>query len=131
MVTIRNLQVQDVFTTARILAKVAKGSRMQIAGILAGRKADPMEAGMLVLGALFTEAEDDVKSLLADLSGRSPDEFAQAPAAELLDVVEQVLMQPDIRDFFGRVSRLVNLTGGSSSSTPSMPSSIDTDGPIA
>lgn len=114
----RPLQVNDVFTVARMLGKITAGARQQFASMLGGKgkkkKPDPTELGMLLFQSLFIEVEVDLKKWLADLIGKDVATFEKMPAMVVLDVIEGLIEQEDIRDFFSRALSLANrLTGES------------------
>lgn len=106
-IEVRSLLVMDVFTVARMLSKVTKGARVELARVIAGEKPDPTELGLTIFQSLFADAEEDIKSWLADLVGKSKEEFGAMPATTVIDVIEGLANQEDIVDFFGRVSQLV------------------------
>lgn len=125
-IKIRELNVKDVFAVARMLGKITKGARLQLASILAGKKANPTELGMVLFQSLVTEAEEDMKAWLADLIGKTkqvtkddetitvPDviAFEAMPATAVLDIAEKLIEQEGIRDFFAKASLLATrLTG--------------------
>ncbi len=135
-IEIRHLTVDDVFTVARMLSKVTKGARAELALALAAKKeAEPMpqeefdklspkeqraetkrqaeaqpnptELGLSLMQCLFIEAETDLKEWLASLVGKTVDEFNGMPATTIIDIVDAILKEEGIADFFGRVSQLV------------------------
>lgn len=110
---IRPLQVEDVFAVARMLGKVTKGARLQLASALTGKKTNPTELGMVLFQSLVTDAEEDLKAWLASLAGKELTEFKTMPATAVLDVIEGLFAQEGIRDFLSRASQLASrLTGG-------------------
>jgi len=109
---IRELQVKDVFTIAKALAKITRGARLQLATALSGKKTNPTELGMVLFGSLFSEASDDLLSWLADLISKEKADFEVMPATAVLDIIEKLAEQEGIRDFFGKASLLATkLTG--------------------
>ena len=106
MEEIRSLQVNDVFTVARMLGKITKGARLQLASILTGKKVNPTELGMVLFQSLVTEAEEDLKAWLADLINKNKADFELMPATTILDVIEKLIEQEGIKDFFARASLL-------------------------
>ncbi len=125
-IKIRELNVKDIFAVARMLGKVTRGARVQFASVLTGKKANPTEIGMVLFQSLVIDAEEDLKSWLADLAGKTkqitkdgetftvPDvtAFGDMPATAVLDVIEGLLQQEGIRDFFVRASALANRIPG-------------------
>lgn len=105
-IKIRELNVKDVFAVARMLGKITKGARQELASALKGKKVDPTELGMVLFQSVFTEAEEDLKSWIADLIGKEVTEFETMPAVAVLDIIEELAKQEDIKDFFARASSL-------------------------
>ena len=111
----RNLQINDIFTVAKILSKVSRGAVSQIANAADG-KVSESELGITLISSLFTEAEVEVKTWLADLMGIPAEDFGQLPAVELLNAVDELRQKEDIKDFFARASQLAGtLTRGKAS----------------
>lgn len=107
-VEVRALLVSDVFTIARMLGKITKGVRQELASALTAKKPDPTEVGMVLFQSVFTVAEEDLKAWLADLIGKQKTEFEAMPATTVLDIVEKLVEQEDIKTFFAKASSLVN-----------------------
>ena len=105
---IRKLTVSDVFCIALMFGKVTKSAREQLASALAKKKANPTEVGMLIFQNLLIEAGDDIKSWFADLIGTDKETFEKMPATTVLDIIEGLMDQEDIRDFFTKASALVS-----------------------
>lgn len=109
---VRELNVEDVFTVARMLGKITKGARLQLASALSGKKTNPTELGMVLFQSLVTDAEEDLKAWLASLAGKKLAEFKTMAATAVLDIVEELFQQEGIKDFFARASSLATkLTG--------------------
>lgn len=107
-IEIRELNVKDVFAVARMLGKITKAAREQLAKALTGKKTNPTELGMVLFQSVFTEAEEDLKAWLADLIGKEVAEFETMPATAVLDIIEKLAGQEGIGDFFGRASSLAS-----------------------
>ena len=110
-IEVRQLIVDDVFAVARMLSKVTKGARAELVQALSdkkgGKKPNAGELGMALFQSLFTESEDDLKTWMADLVGKTKEEFIFMPATTLIDIVDALMKQEGILDFFERVSQLV------------------------
>lgn len=106
-IEVRELQVRDVFTIARALAKVTKEARLELASMLSAKKSNPTEIGMVLFQSVFTAAEEDLKNWLASMINAKREEFEEMPAMALLDIIEELSKKEGIRDFFGRASSLV------------------------
>ena len=110
-IEVRQLIVDDVFAVARMLSKITRGARAELAQALSdknkGKETKPAELGMALFQSLFTESEEDLKAWLASLVGKTKEEFAAMPATTLIDIVDALMQQEGITDFFERVSQLV------------------------
>ncbi len=92
--------------------RVVSGAREELASAMAGKKVNPTELGIVLFQSVFTEAEDDLKAWLADLIGKKVEEFEAMPATTVLDIVEELIKQEGIRDFFGRALLLAGKPTG-------------------
>jgi len=54
------------------------------------------------------EAEDEIKTWLADMAGETKESFDSQPADRLLDIVEELFSKKDIKDFFTRALGLIS-----------------------
>lgn len=108
---IRPLQAKDVFTVARMLGKITKSARLELARVITAPKTNPTELGIALFQSIFTEAEEDIKMWMADLVGKPKEEFEKMPATAVLDIIEALAAREDIRDFFARASRLIGVVG--------------------
>lgn len=105
---VRALTVNDVFTVARMLSKVTKAARAELALALSAKKSpEPAELGMVLFQSVFVETEEDLKAWLASLISKPREEFEAMPATTVIDIIEALVKQEDMKDFFGRVSQLV------------------------
>lgn len=110
-IKIRELNVDDIFTVARMLGKITKGARLDLAQALTTKKPNMTELGMALFQSVFTEAEEDLKAWLADIIGEDKAAFGKMPGSVVLDIVEQLIDQGGIRDFFGRALSMVDKMG--------------------
>jgi len=129
---IRNLQVRDIFTVAKILGKVAKGARSQIIMLIAnkGNAIAPVDLGLTLIQTLCIDAEEDVKAWLADMAGMKVTDFETSNPDVLIDIIEQLATKEDMRSFLARVSAFVSRIMPPESGTPGTPSSSATAGEI-
>jgi hypothetical protein len=97
-VTVRELKVKDVFTITRMLAKVK----------LPQRTGDETTYGIAILMAALRDASDDLMAWMADMSGMKSAEFAELPAASVLDTIEGIARQEGIKGFFDRLSAILD-----------------------
>ena len=105
---IRKLIVNDVFAFMRIMAKTSRGAREEMAKAIGGDEVDPMMLGMVILQSVFLEAEDEIKSWMANLIDSEIEAFGAMPGIVVLDIIDQLLAQDDIKDFFVRASSLLS-----------------------
>ncbi len=112
-IEIRPLTVDDVFTVTRMLSKVTKGARAELAKALSAKeKPDPTELGMVLFQSVFVETEEDLKTWLASLIDKPKEEFGSMPATTVIDIIDALIKQEDMRDFFARVSQLLSKSPG-------------------
>lgn len=113
-VEIRSLTVDDVFALAGMLSKITKGARAELATVLKpekGKKPNPTELGMALMGSIFLEARDDIKAWMASLVGKDTEEFGKLPPGTVLVVIEGLVGGEDFADFFAQASQLVAKLG--------------------
>lgn len=106
MIEVRPLVVTDVFTIARMLSKVTKGARTEIASAITAKEDNPTELGMAIFQGVFIEAEEDLKGWLASLVGKPKEEFEVMPATAIIDIIDELIKQEGIKDFFVKASQL-------------------------
>jgi hypothetical protein len=63
-------------------------------------------AGIVI--ANIPKAEDEIQAFLASLSGMKLGEIKQMPFADYGELIVEVVMKEDFRDFFKRVMKLFN-----------------------
>ena len=106
-IKLRELNVGDVFTIARMLGKITKNNRLQILAFIKGKSKNYAELTLIVIQSLFIDAEEDLKEWLAELAGIDKKEFLSLPAKEVIKVVKQIASMEGIQDFLSEASRLV------------------------
>jgi hypothetical protein len=132
-IKVRELQVKDLFTIAKLLGKIAKGARGELLMVITGKSKEisPANLGLTLFQVLFTEAEEDLKKWLADMAGlESVAKFDVMPATALLDVVKQISEQDGLKDFLSRAAQLATQLTPKASGKTSTPSNGDTAGQI-
>ena len=100
-VKIRQLVTDDIFDLSRICAiiikKVKKSINVDIGGMT------DREAGMeMILNAAenLHLAKDEVKELLANITGLTVDEVAKLPVEQTFELINEIKKIPYILDFF-------------------------------
>lgn len=126
--TLRKLNSSDVFKLVRIIGKIGVGNfkkcfdnselRKTMANMTEEEKADEdfaASVGMMrILDAVdvvmehFPKIENDLYSFLADLAGMKAKEVAEAPPADLMELLLEVVQKPEFADFIKVVLRFVN-----------------------
>lgn len=109
-VKIRALKVDDVFPLVEIIGKVIQSTENVIpADIEAAPGAlEAQKIGKSLLMGI-AEARNEIKGWLADLCGMTAGEFDEQPPVFLLDVIEQLIIQKDFKDFFGKALKYTTL----------------------
>lgn len=70
------------------------------------RKIDQQLFGIIVIEAAMKHAETDMKALLADLIGKSVEEFEEEPFDAPITILGIVADQENLKDFFSKVQGL-------------------------
>lgn len=135
--TVRSLEVRDIFTIAGMLKKITGERREEIINLikpLSGDKKDKdrqkqetgeekeqrtLEAGLnlafYIFDLLIEYAEGDLKKWGASLVGKTPEEFDQLPIDTPLTIIESLAESEDLAGFFQKVSGLYRKINQSSS----------------
>ena len=123
MIEVRLLEVDDVFRVVRMLGKITRSARDELVDLLRPdaepglaegveaekKKPDPVMVGLIIFQCLFTELEEDLRDWMASLVGKSSAEFGKMPAITVLDLIETLAKQEDMRGFFAHASRLASM----------------------
>lgn len=99
---VRNLNTADFFIVAKILSKIGSDVIREI-----DDKTNEMQAGILLLTSALERADNDVLNWLADLAGKTPEEFKEAEFDAPIAVIEALAEKEDLQRFFVRVRGLV------------------------
>ena len=120
-IEVRPLEVDDVFQVVKMLGKITRSAREELVELLRpdteselaegveAKKADPVMVGLIIFQCLFTELEEDLKEWMASLVNKSSAEFSKMPAIVVIDLIETLVRQEDVRGFFARASRLASM----------------------
>ena len=122
-IEVRPLDVDDVFQVVKMLGKITRSAREELVELLRSdtepeleegveaekKKADPVMVGLIIFQCLFTELEEDLKEWMASLVNKSSAEFSKMPAIVVIDLIETLARQEDVRGFFARASRLASM----------------------
>jgi hypothetical protein len=109
VVKVRPLCVNDLFAVAKIISKAAGEGVKALSGM---QGASEEEVGLAVVTIGIGHAEDETKAWLADLIGKTPEEFGKMPPTAALDIVDQLADQEDLRAFFSKAGGLAKKLGG-------------------
>ena len=106
----RKIQTSDVFHAVRLIEKSGlKEELVPLIKDIATKGTDALDSGILgILTALFSIArmEQPIYEWLAPITGRTPDEIAALALDELVQLLEELSDQNDLRAFFKAVSGL-------------------------
>ena len=109
----RGLELQDMFTMARILTKIDINKEIEalVKRQQAGEKLDTEAVGiqfvMTVIGKASTEAvEAEIYGFLGSVFGMEPDELRHMKPKQALELIKEADAQ-EWKDFFISVARLV------------------------
>ena len=108
-VKVRSLCVNDLFSVAKIISKATGEGLKALADM---QETSEKEVGMAIIAVGLAQAEDETKAWLADIIGKTPEEFGGMPPTVALDIVEQLMEQEDLQAFFTRASALAGKMGG-------------------
>jgi hypothetical protein len=100
---VRELKVKDLTTVIRI---VEEGKLLTRFG----------EGGKFTIREILTtllELEPRIKAWMADMANlKDAQELDELPVGAFLDIIESIANQEGVRDFFGRLSRALNIKLG-------------------
>jgi len=103
-IEVRPLIVDDVFTVAAILSK---GTKAGLAAVVkAEGKVNPTEVGIGSFLSLFVDTKEELKAWLADLIGKTKEEFISMPPTTLITVIKELRKQEEFSDFLAQVKEL-------------------------
>lgn len=121
---VRKLKTKDLFTVADILGDCGEdflktaGTIIRKALMEKRRKGKGTSLmsyqmiGVTIFTSALKQASKKVKELLADLIGKTVDEFDEMPIDTSLNIIETLSEQEDLTGFFQKVSLLVEKISG-------------------
>ena len=139
-IKVRDLIVDDLFTVASILMSITGEARTELSGLLAEsdkkskaikkenkanankdhkpeQKEIDTETGiklaLIVFQACFHQAETKMKDWVADIIGKSTEEFSRMPIKTPLLILEELQKKEDIKAFFSEAFALYKKMNGS------------------
>lgn len=101
-IEIRRLKTKDFFQVAKILSKLGNKVMQQL-----NEETNSMQAGLLLLTTALENAESDMLEWLADLAGKTPEEFEEMDFDTPLLVIEALAEKEDLNRFFVKVRALI------------------------
>ena len=119
---IRELKAKDVKTLAHILGKLKATSIDELFVVLDnGRKRDTdlMKVGLSLFRIVTADLTDCIYTWLADLVGKTIEEFDEMPFDTPGEVIKALVNRGDFKDFFGQATKLAKTQKSSQSSTTS------------
>ena len=107
----RKIQTADVFHAVRLIEKSGlKEELIPLIKDIATKGTDALDSGILgILTALFSIArmEQPIYEWLEPITGRTPEEISTLDLDELVQLLEELSEQNDLRAFFKAVSGLI------------------------
>ena len=91
-----------------VLSILRKGGKEAVVRMGQAGELDNTARGLMIIEIGLEYAERDLKGLLADLVGMTPEEYEQEPFETTLDIVETLSEQEDLPAFGKRVVSLFN-----------------------
>lgn len=101
-IRVRGLKTTDFFVMAKIVSKMGSKMLKQI-----NESTTEMQAGLLFMTIALENAEEDMKAWLADLCGKTVEEFESMSFDAPIEVIEKLSEKEDLNAFFGRVRALI------------------------
>ncbi len=118
---IRELRARDVKVLAKMLGKLKTSSVEGIFQALDKPGSNPMQVGLSLFHVIAADLTDDIYAWLADLIGKSVEEFDNMPAATPIDIIKELASRGDFKDFFGLATQQAGQTAGTTTlSNPGM-----------
>lgn len=110
---VRRLNTGDLFTMTKILSAISQDIRSELKSLSSLEKEENKQLfGLMLVESALKHAEGDTKTLLADLVGKTREEFEKEPFNAPLIIIDKLAEQEDLNDFFQQARSLVSkLTG--------------------
>ncbi len=108
---VRRLNTADLFTMTKIMSKISGDVRGALKDLQIN-KIDPQLFGIIVIEAAMKHAEKEFKELLADVIGKTVEEFEKEPFDAAIVIMEKVAEQENLKDFFTKAQGLMNKFSG-------------------
>jgi len=103
---VRDLTAKDLRIVLPVLARCRADVETFWQMLASGR----VEAGGVVALLSLIERVPELWGWFADLAGMTPEELDAQPPEVLLDIIDQLRRQPGAASFFGRLSRMLNIS---------------------
>lgn len=110
---VRQLAVKDALALAGMVGKLKFRPKEESESV--------MQYGQAQLAMVVEACGEEAMAWLGSMVGMSGEEFAEQPAAVLVDVIEAIAAQEGARDFFSRVWGLVPKSFSSDSAGQTTP----------
>ena len=101
---LRKLQTDDMFLLSEIVDKM--GLELDVEALRPKEGETATEVGFRALAPLIMQAirklhlaRDEVKQLIANLSGKTPEEIGHLPPGALVQAVRQIMAEEGVLDF--------------------------------
>jgi hypothetical protein len=111
---IRKLKTSDLFSLSRILKKMnikddIKGLAKNVTGLSKEQKKKAEQEMEIDLAMLFfeniTNAEQEIYKFFGDISGKKPEEIADQPPKDTLNMIKELINQEGIGSFLSAASK--------------------------
>jgi hypothetical protein len=122
---VRRLQTVDLARVLKILSKSSGPARQAFSGAVGitdpetGRRGVAIDQTQLVFAVLegMAEQADEINAFFAGLVGMKPQQFEKEPIDAVVVILERLVEQEDLQDFFDRLSRLGSKISGERSTS--------------
>ena len=119
---IRPLTTGDMFTVIGMLKKVGDSTGGKLTGLFSSAAGDApkgapnaeelaVRLGFMVLGELYSNLVDDLKTWFASLCGVGLEEYLAMPPETTLEIIDQLTESEDTKRFFSHAWQLYKKIG--------------------
>lgn len=118
---VRKLKAKDIKTLAKMLGKLKTEHVQEISQLFNTQKkqTDLIQVGLSLFRIVAADLTDDIYAWLADLIGKSIEEFDEMPADTPAVIIKELVKRGEFKDFFGLAIRRAGTKKSSPSSTTS------------
>ena len=66
---------------------------------------DEEKMGMVLIGDLLGNKEEQISEIVADIIGMSVEDFYEIPASESIDIMTEIMQSDEVKDFLEKFKR--------------------------